>query len=211
MLSKESFNMSTHQKFHDSTPVHKHNRDLVLFTQFQFRAVIALILIALGVVFFLGQSKQLDYSSSWWVIFILIPGAVLLWAAFTTYRQSDRISIVTAVQAFLGVVAILLSAIFILDPHWSFTQNWHLERAFPFLQSINWDRVWPWFLVLPGADLIYTSFRQHLVARGFVGACLVVVGAVFIFNIAWDMVWPLFIIAVGLLLLLNILFPQNKV
>jgi hypothetical protein len=164
--------------------------------------MIAFILIALGAVFFLGQAKALDYSSSWWVIFIAIPGIALLWAAFTTHQQAGGFTTLTVIQAILGVAAILLSVIFLVDPQWSFTRSWRIDNVFPFLRDIYWDRIWPWFLILPGAWLLYVAFRQRQLGTGIIGAALVVVGAVFVLSISWDVVWPLAIVALGVGLLL---------
>ena len=48
------------------------------------RFTAALILIALGGVFFLQQAGILDHGTNWWVIFIAIPGLVILGSALVT-------------------------------------------------------------------------------------------------------------------------------
>lgn len=202
--------MATHPKMNDRLLETHHEPENRFITSSQLRAMIGLILVALGGVFLLGQTDRLDYGSNWWIIFIFIPGVVFLWAAFTTYQHVHHINSLNALQAFVGVVAIVLSLIFIVDPHWSFTRNWNLNRTFPFLKDIVWDRIWPWFLVLPGIGILYRGFRQHSVTTGFWGGALVVVGVVFLLNISWDLVWPLAIVAVGLLMLFELLPARNK-
>lgn len=187
------------------TPLNKNLQDHdqpetpALLSSGQARVGGALILIALGIVFFLGQAKILNYGSNWWVIFLAIPGLVLLWAAFTTYQHAGVFNRRVGAQVIPGAILILLSIIFIIDPTWSFTRG--LNFDIPFLRGINWDRIWPWALIVVGAALLYQAFRSRVVGTGVVGAALVVVGLVFVLNISWDVVWPLIIIALGVWLL----------
>ncbi len=188
----------------DKDPMEKSKNGMSpLLSPGQFRTLGALILIALGSVFFLGQARILDYSSSWWVIFIAIPGLVLLAAASITLRRTGTFSGLALTQAVLGGICIVLSIIFIFDPIWSFTHGWTLDRYFPFLRTINWDSVWPWFLVVPGAAILYSAVQRRNVGTGVFGGALIVVGFVFILDISWDVVWPLAIVAAGVGLLLG--------
>lgn len=169
----------------------------------QVKITAALLLVATGIVFFLAEGGILSYSSSWWVIYIGIPGLVLLWSAYATYRHVGAMNGMATIQLILGIIAILLSVIFIVDPHWSFTTTWFNWRNIPILGAINWNSIWPWILVLLGAALIYDGVRRHVAGTGVFGAILVVVGAVFILNISWNAVWPLAIVAAGIGLLFS--------
>jgi hypothetical protein len=179
---------------HDPTPI---------LSAGQLRTTGALILIALGFVLFLGEARLLDYSSSWWVIFIAIPGLVLLGAGALRLRQGGAGSRMATTQLIVGGLCILLSIIFIIDPTWSFTRGWALDRYFPFLSGLNWDRIWPWLLAVPGAAILVSAYQRRSVRAGVAGGALVLVGLVFILNISWDVVWPLAIIAAGVGLLLG--------
>ncbi|HVO41044.1 MAG TPA: hypothetical protein VMT34_00390 [Aggregatilineales bacterium] len=174
-----------------------------LLSQAQLRITVALLLIATGIVFLLGEGKLLDYSSPWWVIYIAIPGLVLVGSAASNYYRLGTMTGVVGTQLVMGLIAILLSLIFVFDPTWSFTRgwgNWHI----PILDSIDWGHLWPWFLVVPGAGLVYTGLRQHALGTAVFGGILVVVGGVFIFNISWNAVWPLAIVALGVAVLFGI-------
>jgi hypothetical protein len=193
--------MSMHPGIDNNLRDSRRHREPLLLASGQIRFGIALILIAMGIVFFLGQANILDYGGSWWVIFIAIPGLILLWAGRTTHQQAGKVNTSAVIQGFLGAVCILLSIIFVFDPTWSFTRGWRLDTYFPFLRDINWGQVWPWFLVVPGVVLLYSGYSSRSISAGVIGGALVVVGLVFILNISWNAVWPLAIVAVGVWLL----------
>ncbi|MCC7446760.1 MAG: hypothetical protein IT324_05050 [Anaerolineae bacterium] len=184
---------------HNKLQDHDKPDTLSLLSAGQARVGGALMLIALGIVFLLGQANLLNYGSSWWVIFLAIPGLMLLWAAFTTYQHSRAFNARVGAQVIVGAVLVLLSIIFIFDPTWSFTRGLNID--IPFLRSINWDRVWPWFLIVPGVALLYSAYRSRVLGTGVVGAVLVVIGLVFVLDISWNVVWPLVIVAIGVWLL----------
>ncbi len=174
-----------------------------LMSGYQVKITFALLLIASGIAFFLAQGKIIDWGSPWWVIYIGIPGLALLWAAYETYRHVGAVNGLARTQLALGIVALVLSFIFIVDPHWSFTKNLFNWPDVPFLRTIDWNHLWPWLLVVLGAALIYTGVRRHVAGTAVFGGILVVVGGVFILNISWDTVWPLAIVAAGVGLLLS--------
>ncbi|MBK8020928.1 MAG: hypothetical protein IPK19_05730 [Chloroflexi bacterium] len=179
-----------------------HPKAFELVSSGQVRAAVALMLIALGGVFFLGQAGALDFGSNWWVLFIAIPGATLLYAAFATFRHAGQVNRPVVVQLVIGLLALLLALIFVVDPNWTFTHHlFGIQVDIPFLNTIDWDRVWSWFLVVPGAGLLLSSFLRRVVAPGIFGGVLMGVGLVFVFDISWDAVWPLAIAAVGVGLL----------
>ena len=171
------------------------------------RLIFALILIALGGVFFLGQAGILDYGSSWWVIFIAIPGLVSLGSAAFTLLDAGKLTSSVVIQAVIGGVLLALSAILIWDPTWSFTRGWRLDRTFPFLRDLG--ALWPWILVVLGAGLVLAAFRQRSWAVGGLGGLLCLVGGVFLLNISWNIVWPLMLAALGVWLLCFKIGPQT--
>jgi hypothetical protein len=182
---------------------HPDHEPVLLLSAGQTRIVGAFILIALGVVFLLGQAKLLNYGSNWWVIFLVIPGLALLWSALTTYQHTHALRGKAGAQVIAGAVLVLLSVIFVVDPTWSFTRGWTLDTYFPFLRAINWGQLWPWFLIVPGLALLYSAVRNRVAASGIGGAALVVVGLIFLLNISWNAVWPLVIVAFGVWLLVG--------
>lgn len=189
--------MSTHSNLQKNLPEHRDDQHIEFLTFGQLKVMVALILIALGVVFFLGQSNILDYGSSWWVIFIAIPGAELLWAAYRTYNRVGAVSHMVVAQFVAGAVAVILSLIFIFDPTWSFTRGWDFWRNIPLIKDVQWDKVWPLALVIPGLVILYNAWTRQSIGSALVGGLLIALGAIFILNISWNMVWPLAIVAVG--------------
>lgn len=169
------------------------------FTLNRGRLTTALILIALGIVFLLGQSGQLDYGSPWWVIFIAIPGLVTLGGAVRDYLDIRKMTSAIIGELAFGAVALLLSAIFIWDPTWSFTRGWRLGENFPILRSM--DTLWPWLIVAVGVVILVRAWlaRSWNLAVGGVIVC--VIGFTFILKVSWNSVWPLLIIAAGISLL----------
>ncbi len=161
----------------------------------------AIILIATGIVFFLAQSGVIDWGSPWWTIYIAIPGLSLIWGAYASYRRTGTANPTAFAELVGGILAVAVATIFLVDPHWSFTQNLFRGWDVPILNWINWDSVWRWLLVLLGGAVIYNGVRTRHQGWMVFGGILVVVGFVFILNISWNAVWPLAIIAVGVGLL----------
>jgi hypothetical protein len=102
----------------------------------------------------------------------------------------------------LGVIALVLTAIFIFDPTWSFTRGWTLFGDWPLFRGVNWDALWRWALVVLGAAFLLVAYRNRSWGIGILGAAVLVVGLVFVLNISWNLVWPLAIVAVGVGMLL---------
>lgn len=174
-----------------------------LLTPEQLKISGALTLIAMGAVFLLIQSGRMDWGSPWWVIFLAIPGVMMLYSALTTYQHDNRVSSSVWTRFIGGLVLLVLTTLFIVDPTWSFTRNWQIDNVFPFLRDINWNLVWPWFLIVPGAGIVLVAVRERSIEKSIPGIAMIIVGAVFIFNISWDLVWPLAIVALGVSLLLR--------
>jgi hypothetical protein len=177
------------------TPSTKQTIDRLLTNRAQL--ILALMLIAFGGVFVLGEADMLDRRGSWWVIFIAIPGFVILGSGIADYLQTRQLSTGIGALVGFGLVLLLLSAILVWDPTWSFTRGW--DDRFPFLRDLG--QLWHWLLVLLGVASIYIAYRQQTVTVGVLGGVLCVIGAVFILNISWSFVWPMAIVAVGIWLL----------
>lgn len=179
---------------HKTQPTPYQHHSTGRFIANRFRILLALILIAMGAVFLLAQAGILDLSGNWWVIFIAIPGLVALVSALVSYRNAGHMQFGVIIQVVFGLALLLLSAIFIWDPTWSFTQGWNVNIQSPFLHDLF--NHWPWLLVVLGAASLFVAL-----AVGLVGGIICLVGAVFILNISWNVVWPLAIVAVGFWLL----------
>jgi hypothetical protein len=157
-------------------------------------AIAAILLIALGVVFFLLNTDALSHGSSWWVIFLAIPGLGLFWNTYTAYQEKHELGTAEWAEIIFGAVLVLLSVIFIFDPTFSFIR---LNQTFP---DVVWENVWPFALIVPGAVLAVMGARRSLAMLTF-GVILAIVGGVFLFDINWDHVWPFALVALGVFVL----------
>lgn len=163
----------------------------------QLRVLGGLLLVALGVVFLLREAGVLADDSNWWVIFIALPGLALIWVGITHYLETRALDGTSTGGVVVGLLLLILSAIFVFDPTWSFTRGWNLEQTFPFLRDANWDLVWQWGLVVVGALLMVAAYLRRNTGVVVFGAVLAIAGLVSILKISWDVVWPLAIVAVG--------------
>jgi hypothetical protein len=125
------------------------------------RIVGALLLVALGLVFLLQEAGLLSRSGNWWIIFLLIPGLDILWSGINNYRQTHSFTGAASVQLIGGVALVLLSAIFVFDPTWSFTRGWTLFSNFRLFSDINWNVIWPFALILLGVWALLGSRRRR--------------------------------------------------
>lgn len=112
-------------------------------------AVWAIILIAVGAVFLLMEAGVVNRGGNWWVIFLLIPGLALLWGAYTTYARAGALTNRTIMQVIAGGGLVLLTAIFVFDPTWSFTRG------------VNWDLIWPSALIVLGVGMLVAVFWRR--------------------------------------------------
>lgn len=103
------------------------------------RLVGALVLIALGVLFFLSEFDVLDLSGNWWAIFILAPGLYLLWRAYQTYSETGALAGQVASQAGGGAVLLVIGLIFLFD--------------------LDWGRFWPLILIVVGVAALLGAGR----------------------------------------------------
>lgn len=158
-------------------------------------AIFAALLIALGVIFFLLNTNALSHSSSWWVVFLAIPGLGLFWNTYSAYQQKRALGVPEWTEIVFGAVLVLLSIIFIFDPTFSFL---NLSKTFP---DVRWDNVWPFALIVPGVLLVGFGVRGGSLAMLTFGVILAIVGGVFLFDINWDHVWPFALVALGVFVL----------
>jgi hypothetical protein len=160
----------------------------------------AIILITLGVIFFLQNIGALGERFNWWALFILIPafGAfATAWAGFE--RGGRRFNAIVRIN--LGGGAILLTV------------------AFMFLFNANWAVWWPLMLIVPGLSMLiqglpHPATQGHPSVAGllgmnfWIGGSVVLLGLTFLLNglgiislhaifgdFSW---WGLFILIPGL-------------
>jgi hypothetical protein len=105
----------------------------------QTRVIGALVLIGLGIVFFLEQSNIITLDFNWWSFFILIPGAWMLWGAYAAYSQAGAWTKRARGQVAGGVMLLLVGGIFIFD--------------------LDWGKIWPLFLIVPGVLMLFGFMR----------------------------------------------------
>jgi len=160
-----------------------------------FQVIGAVLLITLGGVFLALQAGVLRQGSNWWVIFLFVPGAGLLWNAVASHQRGQPWTAAQTIEVILGVVLVLLTIIFIFDPTWRFL---NLDRLFP---EVDWNRVWPFFLVIPGVLMLAAGLARRHAGFAALGAVVTLVGGVFIFDVDWNYVWPLALILPGFWLL----------
>lgn len=189
--------MSAEQKTKNSDlPEPMHHR---LLTRTEVGAMVGVILVSLGIVFFLAESDQLSYSSPWWTLFIGIPGLTFVVAGGLTVRQERHVTGLAWSQFIIGTVLILLAGSFLLDPQWSFTRGWTL------FNGDYWNTIWKWGLLIAGVVIAGVGIWQRNRGSVVLGIVLATVGAVFVLNIDWGRVWPLFIVGAGILVLIGLI------
>lgn len=174
-----------------------------LLTRTESTAMIGLILVSLGLVFFFAEADIIDYGSPWWTLFLGVPGLTFLAAGYLTARHHHHVTTLATVQLIIGAVGTLLAIIFLLDPNWSFTRNW------TWFSGQVWDSLWQWGLVVIGVAVAVIGLIRRQLSTVVPGVIAAVVGLVFIFDINWDRVWPLAIVAIGILMLGGLIFRRR--
>jgi len=156
-------------------------------------AIIAIVIIAVGVIFLLGELFNVRIGSGFWPLFILVPGLALLYTAF----QGDKVNAGTAAG---GAVLTTLALIFFFQIS---TDNWE-----------SWAYVWALLPLAVGLAQIAAGTRnddESLVATGRnttrTAGILFLAGLVFFELIIFDRggfggyLLPIALIAVGALML----------
>jgi hypothetical protein len=170
----------------------------------QIQVIGAGLLVALGLVFLALQAGILEQGSNWWVIFLFIPGVGLLWSAYTGYRRAEVWAAPETIELTLGAVLLILTAIFIFDPTWSFTRG-----IGPILPDVNWDQVWRWALLILGVALLVVAVIRGWTGIAVLGALIAFPGVVFVFDLRWDYVWPFALIIPGVFWLYHTLRQRS--
>lgn len=102
---------------------------------------IGLVLIAVGVVFFLTENFDIELPRRWWAAFILIPAGGSLVAATRFYRADGRPSQRMFSAATAGGMFLATALIFFFD--------------------LEWGRVWPVMPIILGAGFLAAGlFRR---------------------------------------------------
>jgi len=100
------------------------------------RIIGAIVLIGLGVIFLLKQyGIDIPLFQNWWAFFILLPAIGAFWTGYTAYQREGRWTN-EARGAIVGGVFIALV-------------------AFAFLLQLDWGKIWPLFLIIPGIFLLF--------------------------------------------------------
>ncbi len=99
--------------------------------------IIGVILVILGLVF-LVQSFTTGFTlQNWWALFILIPALGSLGSAWNIYRSQGRFSQAVRGPLVGGLILLLVTAIFVFN--------------------LDWGKVWPAFLIIAGAGMLFSA------------------------------------------------------
>ena len=94
------------------------------------------ILIALGLIFLVRDRIDLDWGLVW-PFFLIVPGAFILVRALFVNDRRDRTG------GFIGgAILVFLGGVFLF-------QNFY---------DLDWSKIWPFFLIIPGAGLLLGAF-----------------------------------------------------
>ena len=168
-------------------------------------AVLGIVLMGVGIVFFLLNILDVDYGRFGWPFFIIIPGTVLFISAWAVDESMGQALAITG-----GIITTAGTILFYqnLTSHWT-----------------NW--AYAWALVAPGsiglAQFIFGSLRKQtkMVKEGrqllLIGLAIFFGGFVFfelIIGISGFSLgrfgWPLLLIAIGVLLLARSFFIGRR-
>ena len=103
--------------------------------------VVALILIAIGVILLL-ENLGFVAPPNWWAVLLLIPAAGGFASAWRTYNREGRPTVASAGPFIGGVALVVLAIIFLLD------------------LKMNWDLIGPIALILLGLGLLARTYRR---------------------------------------------------
>lgn len=102
------------------------------------KLVPGMVLVGLGLIFLFQSFGVLTIGwGKIWPLFILVPGVVMIVNAWREYAQDGDFD---RGQAFGGVMAILVGTIFFFD--------------------LDWGKVWPLFLIIPGLGMLLGWLRD---------------------------------------------------
>ncbi|MBK8023304.1 MAG: hypothetical protein IPK19_18205 [Chloroflexi bacterium] len=178
--------MSSRSHFSDRNPTEPRNR-----------TVFALLLIALGGVFFLTQTGALDADFNWWALFIVLPAAALLADGLGgTQPLIDRLP-----RLIGGLLLLALALGFMFDPEWTMFSN--LKNALPVLRDLSPEQAVGWVMLLIGALLLVRAVRNQSTVTILPGAIFLVIGATLAFKVSGGYIVPVILLAAGVSVLLK--------
>ena len=99
----------------------------------------ALVMIALGVIFLLMQSKLLQLNGNWWALVIFIPAAVALYNAYTAYNRDGQVTPAVRNQLSSGLVGVSIGVV---------------------AATGQWGTLWPLFVIIPGVMMLLGRDQQ---------------------------------------------------
>ncbi len=95
--------------------------------------IVGFVLIGLGLYFLLG-ALNIKIAIVWWQWLILLPGIGMLAQAFIRWMRFGWLDKETREHAFGGVMVVFVAVIFIF--------------------GLDWGKVWPLFLIIPGVAML---------------------------------------------------------
>jgi hypothetical protein len=98
------------------------------------KALGGMILLGLGVFFFLKALGVSDFDFDWWTLFLFIPGIAMLTNVWSAYRRTGHVPKRFREQGVGGVFLILVGSIFLF--------------------GLDWGVMWPVFLIIIGIALL---------------------------------------------------------
>jgi len=101
------------------------------------RITVGIILIAIGIVFLIGNFDIFDFENIWPVVMI-IPGFVLLYLTFMKKEKGFAV---------LGTILTILGIYFLYESY----NNWNTI-----------DELWPIFIITPGLGFIVMHFVEKM-------------------------------------------------
>lgn len=98
------------------------------------------VLLLMGFVFLL-QNLGVSFVvlENWWALFILIPAVSALSRAWGSYRRTGRLDQAVIGSAIGGLAILMVALTFLID--------------------LEWDLIWPTFLILAGIGALISALR----------------------------------------------------
>ncbi len=125
------------------------------FVGFVARITFPFLVIATGVFFFFAQRDASLYATNWWDMYLVMVGLGLLVGAVVGYSRLGHWTLEMTEFSIFGVLLLIVSLIFAVDPNWSFTRDWQIFR------DVNWNAIWPFALIVAGILLLLPSFFRR--------------------------------------------------
>lgn len=94
------------------------------------------VLIGMGVIFLL-QNMEIITLANWWALFLLIPAGINASVVWTSYRQKGVLDKSARNATIASVIFLILTSAFLFE--------------------LNWDYIWPTFLILAGVAALWTG------------------------------------------------------